>query len=120
PPGVARGRRKRVRGPCAARAQAGGLGPRRAILARPAHGEGGGLRMRLPLEGIRVIEIAHYVAVPAAGALLADLGADVVKVEQPPRGEIYRRARPRYAGYASDFPESPGFHLDNRGKRSLM
>lgn len=76
--------------------------------------------MRAPLEGIRVVEIAHYVAVPAAGALLADLGAEVVKVELPPRGEIYRRARPRYAGYATDFPESPGFHLDNRGKRSLM
>jgi formyl-CoA transferase len=76
--------------------------------------------MRAPLEGIRVVEIAHYVAVPAAGALLADLGADVVKVELPPRGEIYRRGRPKYTGYASDFPEGPGFHLDNRGKRSLV
>src|SRR5690606_40433740 len=73
-----------------------------------------------PLEGIRVVEIAHYVAVPAAGALLADLGADVIKVELPPRGEIYRRGRPKYSGYASGFPEGPGFHLDNRGKRSLI
>jgi crotonobetainyl-CoA:carnitine CoA-transferase CaiB-like acyl-CoA transferase len=73
----------------------------------------------LPLDGIRVVEVAHWVAVPAAGALLADLGAEVVKVEPPPRGEIYRRSRPRYAGYASDFPESPAFHLDNRGKRCL-
>jgi crotonobetainyl-CoA:carnitine CoA-transferase CaiB-like acyl-CoA transferase len=76
--------------------------------------------MQAPLEGIRVVEIAHYVAVPAAGALLADLGADVVKVEVPPRGEIYRRSRPIFSGYKSDFPEGPGFHLDNRGKRSLM
>jgi len=76
--------------------------------------------MKAPLEGIRVVEIAHYVAVPAAGALLADLGADVIKVELPPRGEIYRRARPKYSGYTSDFPEGPGFHLDNRGKRSLV
>jgi crotonobetainyl-CoA:carnitine CoA-transferase CaiB-like acyl-CoA transferase len=76
--------------------------------------------MRLPLEGIRVVEVAHYVAVPAAGALLADLGADVVKVELPPRGEIYRRSRPRYAGYDCDFPENPPFHMDNRGKRSIM
>ncbi len=74
----------------------------------------------LPLEGIRVIEIAHYVAVPAAGALLADLGAEVIKIELPPRGEIYRRSRPKFAGYASEFPEGPAFHLDNRGKRSLM
>jgi crotonobetainyl-CoA:carnitine CoA-transferase CaiB-like acyl-CoA transferase len=75
--------------------------------------------MRAPLEGIRVVEIAHYVAVPAAGALLADLGAEVIKVEIPPRGEIYRRGRPRYSGYQSEFPEGPGFHLDNRGKRSI-
>ena len=73
----------------------------------------------LPLEGIRVVEVAHWVAVPAAGALLADLGAQVVKVEPPPRGEVYRRSRPRYAGYASEFPESPAFHMDNRGKRCL-
>jgi crotonobetainyl-CoA:carnitine CoA-transferase CaiB-like acyl-CoA transferase len=76
--------------------------------------------MRLPLEGIRVVEVAHYVAVPAAGALLADLGAEVVKVELPPRGEIYRRSRPRYAGYDCDFPENPPFHMDNRGKRSIV
>jgi crotonobetainyl-CoA:carnitine CoA-transferase CaiB-like acyl-CoA transferase len=73
----------------------------------------------LPLAGLRVVEIAHWVAVPAAGALLADLGADVVKIEPPPRGEVYRRSRPKYAGYASDFPESPAFHCDNRGKRCL-
>jgi crotonobetainyl-CoA:carnitine CoA-transferase CaiB-like acyl-CoA transferase len=73
----------------------------------------------LPLAGVRVVEIAHWVAVPAAGAILADLGADVVKIEPPPRGEVYRRSRPKYAGYASDFPESPAFHCDNRGKRCL-
>ena len=39
--------------------------------------------MALPLAGIRVVEIASFVAVPAAGALLADLGAEVVKVEVP-------------------------------------
>jgi len=71
-----------------------------------------------PLAGLRVVEVAHYVAVPAAGAMLVDLGAEVVKIE-PPRGEIYRRSRPKYAGYDSEFPENPGFHLDNRGKRCL-
>jgi len=76
--------------------------------------------MSLPLAGVRVVEFANYVAVPAAGALLADLGADVVKIEAPPRGEIYRRSRPRYAGYACDFDENPPFHMDNRGKRSVM
>ncbi len=76
--------------------------------------------MPLPLSGVRVIEVANYVAVPAAGTLLADLGAEVVKIETPPRGEIYRRSRPRYAGYDCDFEENPPFHMDNRGKRSLM
>ena len=72
----------------------------------------------LPLDGMRVVEVASYVAVPAAGGLLADLGADVVKVEVP-RGELYRRTRPKYAGYTTEFPENPPFHMDNRGKRSL-
>jgi crotonobetainyl-CoA:carnitine CoA-transferase CaiB-like acyl-CoA transferase len=70
------------------------------------------------LDGVRVVEVANYVAVPAAGALLADLGAEVVKIETP-RGELYRRTRPKYAGYTTEFPENPPFHMDNRGKRSL-
>ena len=74
--------------------------------------------MAAPLEGIRVVEIASFVAVPGAGALLADLGADVVKVEVP-WGEIYRHSVPRMAGFQSDFPGAPHFHMDNRGKRSL-
>jgi crotonobetainyl-CoA:carnitine CoA-transferase CaiB-like acyl-CoA transferase len=71
-----------------------------------------------PLEGIRVVELASYVAVPAAGALLADLGAEVIKVEVP-WGEVYRHSLPRFAGYASDFALAPHFHMDNRGKRSV-
>jgi crotonobetainyl-CoA:carnitine CoA-transferase CaiB-like acyl-CoA transferase len=56
------------------------------------------------LEGIRVIEVANFVAAPAAGALLADLGAEVIKVEVH-GGELYRHGTPR--------------QMDNRGKRSL-
>jgi len=74
--------------------------------------------MSLPLAGIRVVEIASFVAVPAAGALLADLGAEVIKVEVP-WGEIYRHARPKLAGFENDFPAGPPFQMDNRGKRSL-
>ena len=44
---------------------------------------------RKPLEGIHVLEIGAYISAPYAGALLAALGADVVKVE-PPGGEIGR------------------------------
>jgi crotonobetainyl-CoA:carnitine CoA-transferase CaiB-like acyl-CoA transferase len=72
----------------------------------------------LPLEGVRVVEIASFVAAPSGGALLADLGAEVIKVEVP-HGEVYRHAVPRMNGYRSDFPESPAFQMDNRGKRSL-
>lgn len=71
-----------------------------------------------PLEGVRVVEIASYVAAPAAGALLADLGAEVIKIEVP-GGEIYRHSIPRRLGYRSEFPEAPHFQMDNRGKRSL-
>jgi crotonobetainyl-CoA:carnitine CoA-transferase CaiB-like acyl-CoA transferase len=74
--------------------------------------------MSAPLKGIRVVEIASFVAAPACGALLADLGADVIKVEVP-WGEIYRHALPRFAGFDSEFPGAPHFHMDNRGKRSL-
>ena len=72
--------------------------------------------MQAPLEGNRVVEVANYVAAPSAGALLADLGADVVKVEVP-QGEIYRQTRPRHLGHKVDFYGSPAFQMDNRGKR---
>ncbi len=74
--------------------------------------------MAAPLEGIKVVEVASFVAAPACGALLADLGADVVKVEVP-WGEIYRHSLPRFAGYAGEFDGAPHFQMDNRGKRSL-
>ncbi len=72
-----------------------------------------------PLQGVRVTEIASFVAAPAAGALLADLGAEVIKVEIP-GGETLRHSRPKLLGWKSDFPEAPQFHMDNRGKRSLV
>jgi crotonobetainyl-CoA:carnitine CoA-transferase CaiB-like acyl-CoA transferase len=74
--------------------------------------------MTAPLSDIRVVEIASFVAVPAAGALLADLGAEVIKVEVP-FGETVRHATPRRMGYRSELPEAPQFQMDNRGKRSL-
>lgn len=75
-------------------------------------------KVTAPLEGVRVVEIASYVAAPAAGALLSDLGAEVIKVEIP-AGEVYRHSVPRRLGYKSEFPEAPQFQMDNRGKRSL-
>ncbi len=68
-----------------------------------------------PLEGIRVVELGVWVAGPGAGGILADWGADVVKVE-PPRGDPARNFGRMLGG---DLPVNPVFELDNRGKRSV-
>jgi crotonobetainyl-CoA:carnitine CoA-transferase CaiB-like acyl-CoA transferase len=67
----------------------------------------------LPLEGVRVLEYAQYVAGPLCGVLLADLGADVVKVE-PPAGDGYRHVMPVAPGLGRYFVPL------NRGKRSAV
>src|SRR5262245_967487 len=64
----------------------------------------------LPLDGIRVLELGHIVAGPSAGLVLADLGADVIKVERAGEGD-QSRAMP--AG------SSALFHFLNRNKRSI-
>lgn len=68
-------------------------------------------------EGIRVVEMGVWVAGPAVGGLMADWGADVVKIE-PPGGDPMRFVGPIVAGL--DLPSSPPFNLDNRGKRSIV
>jgi crotonobetainyl-CoA:carnitine CoA-transferase CaiB-like acyl-CoA transferase len=69
-----------------------------------------------PLQGVTVVEFAHWMAAPAAGGVLADWGADVIKVE-PHGGEPMRRIW----GSAGANPDAPngGFTSANRGKRSL-
>ena len=74
--------------------------------------------MAAPLSGIRVLEVANWLAAPAAGALLADLGADVIKVE-PPGGDVFREFLLRSMGYSHEFAANYGFQVDNRGKRSI-
>jgi len=66
----------------------------------------------LPLEGVRVVEVAQYVAAPLTGTLLAELGADVIKIE-PPGGDAYRRTMPFGPGFGRFFLPL------NRGKRSV-
>jgi crotonobetainyl-CoA:carnitine CoA-transferase CaiB-like acyl-CoA transferase len=68
-----------------------------------------------PLDGVGVIEISSWMAAPSAGAMLADMGADVVKVE-PLSGDVVR-GMTRKAKGAPDIDHS--FHMDNRGKRSI-
>ena len=69
--------------------------------------------MPKPLAGIRVIELANFIAGPLAGTLLADMGADVIKVE-PPQGDMGRATPPIRNG------ESVSFVALNRNKRSLV
>ncbi|MCX7159135.1 MAG: CoA transferase, partial [Proteobacteria bacterium] len=45
----------------------------------------------MPLDGVRVLEFSHTIMGPSAGMLLADLGADVVKIESAPDGDATRR-----------------------------
>jgi crotonobetainyl-CoA:carnitine CoA-transferase CaiB-like acyl-CoA transferase len=69
-----------------------------------------------PLDGVRVVELGVWVAGPAAGGILADWGADVVKIE-PPSGDPARTFRRMLGG---DLPTNPVFELDNRSKRSVV
>ncbi len=69
-----------------------------------------------PLDGIRVVEMGVWVAGPAAAGILADWGADVIKVE-PPSGDPARGFGKMLGG---DLDSSPPFELDNRSKRSVV
>jgi crotonobetainyl-CoA:carnitine CoA-transferase CaiB-like acyl-CoA transferase len=64
----------------------------------------------LPLSGIRVVEFAHMVMGPTCGLVLADLGAEVIKIEPVPAGDNTRRLTGSGAGF---------FAMFNRNKRSL-
>jgi crotonobetainyl-CoA:carnitine CoA-transferase CaiB-like acyl-CoA transferase len=70
------------------------------------------------LKGIRVLEVAQYVFVPAAGAVLADWGADVIKVEPHVRGDA-QRGMTTIAGVKLDPTVNPMIEQPNRGKRSI-
>jgi crotonobetainyl-CoA:carnitine CoA-transferase CaiB-like acyl-CoA transferase len=71
----------------------------------------------LPLQGLRVLDVATWIAAPAAATVLGDYGADIIKVEQPGEGDPHR------ANYRlSHLPQSEvnyTWHLDSRNKRSL-
>ena len=67
----------------------------------------------LPLEGVRVIEFCNVAAGPFCGMLLADMGADVIKVEHPQGGDTMRAWPPITEGYSENFASL------NRNKRSV-
>ena len=67
-----------------------------------------------PLNGMRVIELAHIMAGPLCGMMLADMGADVIKVEKIEGGDDSRRMVPPNVG-----EESAAFLMMNRNKRGM-
>ena len=72
--------------------------------------------MKKPLEGIRVVELATFVAAPTTGRFLADLGAEVIKIEQP-QGDGWRDTGYK-VGYFSR-KHNPVFDLYNSGKKHI-
>jgi crotonobetainyl-CoA:carnitine CoA-transferase CaiB-like acyl-CoA transferase len=67
----------------------------------------------LPLDGFRVLDLTRFLSGPYCTMVLAELGADVVKVEQPLTGDDSRRLSPKVNG------ESYPFAMPNRSKRSV-
>src|SRR5471032_483989 len=67
-----------------------------------------------PLEGIRVLDFTHVLAGPVCARLLADLGAEVLKVES-----VRRPDRPWTAGPVDGFDRSQAFVMVHRGKKSI-
>ncbi|MEQ1406475.1 CaiB/BaiF CoA-transferase family protein [Neorhizobium sp. Rsf11] len=73
-----------------------------------------------PLSGIRVIELARILAGPWAGQVLADMGADVIKVENPDGGDDTRAWGPPFVeGKNGENLSAAYYHSTNRGKRSI-
>ena len=68
----------------------------------------------LPLQGVRVLEVAQIMAGPTCGLMLADLGAEVIKIEKFPAGDDARQYQK-----PGDSELPPSFRMINRGKRSL-
>ncbi len=72
-----------------------------------------------PLKGIRVIELARILAGPWAGQTLADLGADVIKVESPEGDDTRKWGPPFVMSHDGENLSAAYYHACNRGKRSV-
>jgi CoA:oxalate CoA-transferase len=88
-------------------------GPPQGAQHRSAQREGSPLTTG-PLAGIRIIEVGHMLAGPYCGLLLADMGAEVIKIE-PPEGDIARKVSPHFIG-----PHNAYFTSLNRNKKSVV
>lgn len=73
-----------------------------------------------PLQGLKILELARILAGPWAGQTLADLGADVIKVESPEGDDTRKWGPPFVAGADGNDLSAAYFHACNRGKRSIV
>ena len=74
---------------------------------------------KAPLAGLKVLELARVLAGPWAGQILADLGADVIKIESP-EGDGTRQWGPPWIERENGEREAAYYHATNRGKRSIV
>ncbi len=74
---------------------------------------------KAPLAGLKVLELARVLAGPWAGQILADLGADVIKIESP-EGDGTRQWGPPWIERENGEREAAYYHAANRGKRSIV
>ncbi|NBT81544.1 MAG: hypothetical protein EBT56_07840 [Betaproteobacteria bacterium] len=74
-------------------------------------------QVSLPFAGIRVLDIASFIAAPVAATIFADYGADVIKIEPPQQGDPNRQTweLASYPKAGVNFP----WEMDSRGKRSI-
>ncbi|NLY64266.1 MAG: CoA transferase [Alcaligenaceae bacterium] len=70
---------------------------------------------KLPLQGIRIIDFTHFIAGPFATMILADMGAEVIKIEAPQRGDDFRQ----YPPFDDEIGQGAPFLWSNRNKQSL-
>ena len=75
--------------------------------------------MGKPLEGIKVIELADYVSVPVSARLLADMGAEVIKIEKNGGSAWRASAKASCPGKFTD-EENPGYDINNTGKKHIV